>query len=391
MKNFSAQYIITNTGPLLKRGIVTTDDDGTVVAIHDTGGSLEENQSIEFYNGILIPGFVNCHCHIELSHMKGSIARKGRLGSFIEKVRTTRDTNSENITDSIYQADRSMFKEGIVSCADICNTSLSFSMKRESIISYTNLLEVFGTDPDKAGHRMEEINKVAIAAKSMNLPFSFVPHAVYSTSLPLFRLLRKQSENNTVTSIHFMETEGEKQFLEDNTGPLSISYQHSGLIPPKLETVKNHVDAILNEITLNGNLILVHNTFADKNTIRKIRERKNLFWCLCPNSNLYIENTLPPLDLLINEGCEIVVGTDSLASNTRLSIFEELKTLQSGFPSLTVEELVRWSTINGARALAEDDRFGKIEPGKKPGLLILRNVDLINMRLLPDSYVTRLI
>ena len=70
MKRFSAQYIITNSGPPLKRAIITTEDDGTVINIEDTHGELQEKHSVEFYNGIIIPGFVNCHCHLELSHMK---------------------------------------------------------------------------------------------------------------------------------------------------------------------------------------------------------------------------------------------------------------------------------------------------------------------------------
>jgi imidazolonepropionase-like amidohydrolase len=100
---------------------------------------------------------------------------------------------------------------------------------------------------------------------------------------------------------------------------------------------------------------------------------------------------LPPLDLLIEEGCEIVIGTDSLASNQKLDILEELKTLQTNFPSLSIEDMVRWSTVNGAVALGEEEFFGKLEAGKKPGLLLLQNVDLINMKLLPGSFVTRLI
>ena len=130
-----------------------------------------------------------------------------------------------------------------------------------------------------------------------------------------------------------------RAFLENHSGPLMTSYKKSGLIPSRLETVKSHADAILNEITPAGNLILVHNTFADRDTIRMVKKRKNLFWCLCPNSNIYIENKIPPLNLLIEEGCEIVIGTDSLASNNKLNILEELKTLQLYFPSLSIEEL----------------------------------------------------
>jgi cytosine/adenosine deaminase-related metal-dependent hydrolase len=196
---------------------------------------------------------------------------------------------------------------------------------------------------------------------------------------------------NKVTSIHFMESASERLFLENHSGPLMKSFQKSGLVPLRLETVNNHIDAVLNEITPAGNLILVHNTFADRESIKAIRTRENLFWCLCPNSNIYIENKLPPLGLLIEEGCEIVIGTDSLASNQKLDILEELKTLQINFPSLSIEDLVRWSTVNGAVALGEEEFFGKLEAGKKPGLLLLQNVDLINMKLLPGSFVRRLI
>lgn len=391
MKRFSGQYIITNSGPPLKSAVLTTEDDGTILSIEEKGSSLEENHPVESHNGIIIPGFVNCHCHLELSHMKGTITQGSRLGGFIEKVRNNRDNNSKNILSSAYSADSEMFNSGIALCADICNTPLTFNIKKESSIRYINLLEVFGIDPEKAQRRMEEIIKVAVIAEKMNLPFYLVPHSSYSTSLSLFRLLKEKSEKNKITSIHFIETAGEKDFLKNHSGPLMTSFKQSGVNPLKLETVKCHADTVLEEITDAGNLILVHNTFSDRDTIRQIKKRENLFWCLCPNSNIYIENTVPPLNLLIEEGCEIVIGTDSLASNSMLSILEELKTLQLNFPSVSIEELVLWATANGAKALGEEAQFGKIEPGKKPGLLLLQNIDLINMKLLPDSFVTRLI
>jgi len=105
---------------------------------------------------------------------------------------------------------------------------------------------------------------------------------------------------------------------------------------------------------------------------------------------MFIENKIPPLDMLIEEGCDIVIGTDSLASNKKLSILEELKTLQFNFPDTTVMDLVKWSTLNGAKALGEETNYGKIEAGKKPGLLLLQNLDLQNMKLLPGSTVKRL-
>ncbi|MBK7710530.1 MAG: amidohydrolase family protein [Bacteroidales bacterium] len=391
MKRFSAQYIITNSGTPLKRAIITTTEDGTIVGIEDTQGSLYEEHSVEFYNGIIIPGFVNCHCHLELSHMKEAISCGTGLTGFIDQVRNTRVTDNESIIRAAKAADKDMYAAGVNLCADICNTSLTFEIKKESEITYHNFLEVFGIDPAKADRRMAEIIKIAEIADEMNLAYSIVPHSVYSLSLTLFRLLREASSENRITSIHFMETPGEAELVENHSGPLMSSYLKSGLITSGIEAVKSHSDAILNEITRKGNLILVHNTFANQVTIREIGKRKNLYWCLCPNSNRYIENMIPPADLLIDEECIIVAGTDSLASNDKLDMLEELKTLQHHFPSLTIETLVTWATLNGAKALGEEDRFGVIGPGKRPGLLLLQDVDLQNMRLLPGSSVKRLV
>lgn len=391
MKWFSAQYIVTNAGSLLKRGIITTADDGTILKIEDTGGALTERRSVQFYNGIIIPGFVNCHCHLELSHLKGSVAQGRGLGNFIMEIRNNRDSLITGIMSAARRADKEMCDEGIVLCADICNTSGTFTIKKESRIRYLNLLEVFGIDAEKANRQIDEIMKVAQAAEELNLPFSIVPHSAYSLSLPLFRLVRKKSENNEITSIHFMESGGEKEFIKTQSGELMTSYINSGLLSSIPDTAGNHTNVIMNEITHSGNLILVHNTFTDRDTVKAVRQRKRTFWCLCPNSNNYIENKIPPVDMLLEERCDLVIGTDSLASNTRLSILEELKTIQKYFPAIPLEELIRWATLNGARALNAVNLFGSIEPEKRPGLLLLQNIDIINMKLLPETSMTRLI
>jgi cytosine/adenosine deaminase-related metal-dependent hydrolase len=268
---------------------------------------------------------------------------------------------------------------------------LTFDLKKKSRIKYINLLEVFGIDPEKADRMMNEIRLLSKIAHDYRIPSWIVPHSAYSLSLSLFRLLRTETESNKISSVHFMETECEKSFLKYHDGPILESYKESGLGLEVLETVEDHAAAILEEITPSGNLILVHNTFADRTTIKKVKKRENLFWCLCPNANLYIEDQVPPLDLLIEENCRIVTGTDSLASNDRLSILEELKTLHTFYPWVALQDLIMWATLNGAMALGEELEYGRIRPGKKPGLLLLQDIDLHKLQLLPESRVTRLL
>jgi len=391
MKYFSAQFILTNSGPPLKRSLIKADDDGTILSVENTEGNLKETRSVEFYNGIIIPGFVNCHCHLELSHLKGAIPQGTGLAGFLTLLQNIRNNNPDVILSSVISADKELYREGVELCADICNDKVTFTVKKKSHIRYLNLLEVFATDPEKAASRMSEIIRLSEDSEKDGLPYFIVPHTVYTVSLPLFRLLREKTNENRVTSIHFMETKGEDTFVSHHSGPLMDSLAKGGMLSKVLFTPESCVSAILNEVTPSGSLILVHNTYTDRSTIKAIQKRKNTYWCLCPGSNKYIENKLPPVDLLTSEGCDIVIGTDSLASNNRLSIISELKTLQESFPAFGLEEIIRWATINGAKALGEDQNYGKIEPGMRPGLLLLENVDLINFKLLPETSLTRLL
>ena len=391
MKRFSAQFIFTNTASPLKRAVITAEDDGTIVKVEESRGELKETQSVEFYNGIIVPGFVNCHCHLELSHLKGAIAEGMGLSDFIMNVRTLRNYDQKEIITAAKKEDDDLFREGVSLCADICNTPLTFDIKKRSSIRYISFGEVFGIDPDKAGKRMVEVMHLAKEAEDAGLKLYPVPHSAYSVSLPLFRMLREKSSGNRVTSVHFMESESEAIFLKDHSGPMRRSYADSGLLPASLQMPKNHVRAIMDEVTPSGNLILVHNTYADRNTVSEVKRRGNTYWCLCPGSNLYIENKLPPVEMLMEENCEIVIGTDSLSSNKKLSILREMGIIQERFTSVKLEELIRWATINGAEALGEGDGFGTIEPGKRPGLILLQDLDLVNLRLLEETTVRRLI
>jgi len=391
MRYFSAQYVFTNDGPPLQRAIVCTDDDGKIVSVEDTGGRLAERHSVEFHNGIIVPGFINCHCHIEFSYLKEVRMQEPGLAGFLEGITLNRNRKDTDRDKAMAEADRQMASEGVVACADICNTSASFELKKKSRIKYLSLLEVYGFDATKASKRIEEIIITARDASEVGLPFCIVPHSVYSVSNPLFLLIRKLAENNKVSSIHFLESEEEKRFLSEHSGPLMKAYLNILAPGGRMDPPSDHLSAISELVTRSGNLILVHNTAIERDHITELKKRADIWYCLCPNSNLYIENKLPPVTLLDETGCEIVIGTDSLSSNSRLSMLSEIITIQQNFPGIRLESIIRWATINGARALGEESWAGSITPGKKPGLVLISNSDLAELRLLPASSATRLI
>jgi cytosine/adenosine deaminase-related metal-dependent hydrolase len=392
MKRFSAQYIITGAGSTLKRGIITTTDDGTITAVTDTGGDLRETGHTPFYNGIIIPGFVNCHCHLELSAMQGAIPRSTKLPGFIQHVSEGRERFAGTAASASAEADRNMFEAGINACADICNTSSTFAIKEKSPIDYINLLEIFGTNPEGANRRIAEINILASEAEKWSTPWYITPHSFYSLSLPLLRKVKEITGRNRVTSIHFMESASEREMMKRASGALADTYFSMGITREMMEQrARDHAESVLSMVTPSGNLLLVHNTAAEGNDIERVMQRDNVWWCLCPLSNRYIEDAAPPVEKLRQHGASIVLGTDSLASNSTLSILEEMKAIAELHPTIPLYEMVKWATANGAEALGMDSKLGTIEAGKRPGLLLLENIDLEKPHLTGEVTLRRLI
>lgn len=391
MRKISAQYIFTSSGKPLNRGVITVGDDNTIIDVEDTGGSLTESAGTEFYNGIIIPGLVNCHSHLELSHMRDTISAGGGLADFVMSVRERRGAEASQVMAAAMKADSEMVSEGIVLCGDISNNALTFSIKSKSLIDYITFIEVFGINPSGADRRMSEAMEVAAAATAAGLRHHITPHAVYSVSQSLFALIKQHISPASLTSLHFLESPDERELVSRRRGRLAESYRVFGVTSDRLDTPAGHTQAAQELACITGRLILVHNTCITADEINTLKNKNNTWFCLCPSSNMRISGIMPPVRLLRSASDHIVTGTDSLASADRLSILDELKLLNDAAPEIPLEEIITWGTINGARALNMADTCGSIEPGKKPGLLLVEQADLSSMRLLPASRVRRLL
>ena len=135
----------------------------------------------------------------------------------------------------------------------------------------------------------------------------------------------------------------------------------------------------------------MHNTVSKPEDIAfAMNKFSKLWWCLCPNSNLYISGNMPDVQALRSAEANITLGTDSLASNHRLSILEEMKTLSGKFPNVGLEELICWGTFNGAQALGLANKLGSLEVGKCPGLVLIEQTVDKNVVLAMDSKVRRI-
>jgi len=392
MKSFKADYIFPVCAEPIKNGIVTVDDAGKIVLVTDqNSAAASPGVPIKKVSGAICPGFINTHCHLELSHLKGKIDKKTGLIDFIKQVQAQRKTETEKIIlEAAAEADHTMMENGIVAVGDIVNTSATVAIKAASKLYYHTFVETFGFIPAQAKQVFDKA--LALLNEFKPQPCSVTPHAAYSVSKELFKLIRNYSQNaENLISLHNQESEEENKFYRYKLGDFNDLYAHFGInIDYFKPQARNSLQSVIPLLSNKQDILLVHNTYTNLKDIYFLKRFDHkINWCFCPNTNLYIEDRLPKIELFSDQGFNITLGTDSLASNDNLCILSEMRTLQQKYPSITTNTLLEWGTINGAKYLGIDDEKGTLEVGKTPGLNLITGMD--GLKITPETKVKRLI
>jgi cytosine/adenosine deaminase-related metal-dependent hydrolase len=339
----------------------------------------EAGDNIEHLEGILVPGFINCHCHLELSHLKNAVPVHTGLVNFLITVIKNRTADKEEIAGHMAAAEKEMFNNGIVAVADVCNTSQAIEIKRKSSLLWHNLIEVINLHDENLEKQLTHFNLVLDQYKTLDLSratTSLTPHAPYSVSGDTFKALNIATANSII-SIHNQESFAENELFEKGEGEFLKLFDALGQSGSPLKIGgKTSLKTWLPYFNNGQTILLVHNTFISEEDILFVKEySKNnnveMIYCLCPNANLYIENTLPPVNLLLKHNCKIVLGTDSYSSNWQLNIASEIKTLCDHFSHLPISTILQWATANGAEVLHQNAVLGSLRAGKKPGIVLL--------------------
>lgn len=373
---YTADYIVPVTQPPIKSGVVEVGDGGLIVGVYSPDSPALIGRTVIRLRGVIVPGFVNAHCHLELSHMKDRIPRHTGLVPFLLAVMSARVAERNAIENAMSAADAQMVDNGIVAVGDHANNDMSAAVKHRSKIRYHTFLEAIGFEPDLAEQRFSAVR--AIARSFDATAVSLTAHAPYSVSEPLFKLLDDGITGRRVPlSVHNQESEAENAFFRDKSGAFLDFYRALDKdVSAFTASGKSSLQTFVPYTSATTPLLLVHNTFSTPEDIRAATlAGRKVIWCLCPNANLYIENTLPDVGQFIESGQRIALGTDSLASNDRLCILSELQTLHHHYPQLDFCETIKWATIHGAEALNLSAELGSIEAGKKPGLNLLTHMD----------------
>lgn len=374
---------IFNGTEMLKGRVLVMEENGTVAGLVNDDGDAET----VYHNGVLVPGFINSHCHLELSHMRNVIPPgTGLIPFLISVVRQRGSIDQSTKPQQIQEAAEEMYRNGIVAVADICNTTDALAVKKESNMQWHNLVEVLNFFDENLQNALQSFGAVADAHLAAGLQAVLTPHAPYSVSISTLEEINRRTAGQVI-SVHNQETPAEDALFRKGEGAFLQLYEAflQGR-NPVAPTGKSSLQSWLPYFTNGQTLVLVHNSFITEPDILFAKEHAarrglNIIYCICPNANLYIEAVLPPLDLLMKHGVQVVIGTDSYSSNWQLSIAAEIKTLRDRFPHIPLSTLLQWATSSAAAAFGFA-RLGSFEKGKKPGVLLLQEQDLSVQRII---------
>ncbi len=372
---YRAPWLVTLDRPIISDGAVAVCNE----RILDSGryslikGLYPEATLRQFDESILMPPLINAHTHLELSYLQ-KLGMKQQVVPFIDWVENLLETRASytlSETDIIQLAQKALqeqYGHGVIAFADTGNLENGWQIGNGFGGDYTFLHEHLGLAPDAAQKQLATIQKEDDSQHC-------IAHAAYSTAASLIQALKQRAtENKQLFSIHVAETEAENEFIRHNSGPMREFLErrgawHSSFIPTGIDK-SGAVQYLHNLGVLDASSLCVHCVHVHDSEVEMLAS-SGAHICMCPGSNRYLDVGKAPLDKFLNASLLPALGTDSLASNPILSIWNEMQIVAQDFPHISPETILKMATKGGAQALGIDHDFGVLAKGKSAKILLV--------------------
>ena len=380
VNRIAASFVYTlDASEPIRNGYVEYDDEGTILGVGQCEDAASEKN---FYDGAIVPGFVNAHCHVELSHLHGKFRKGTGMAGFIDQINELRDWAGRDAKIVLVKKwmDK-MWADGVSAMADISNDDSSFGVKAEHPMYTRTFLEVFGSEPHMCDDVMADVTALNVLADEAGIDAAPTPHSCYTMSPQLLSASAAAGLAKGYLSYHSQESQEEEDLLRSGSGAMYENRKRSGMSTPPVtgeSSLKYFLDRLadVKQGPYDEHILLVHNVCLAQDDIDAAKKvMNNVYWAICPLSNIFIHNALPPIALMRENGLSIMLGTDSLSSNDDLDMVKEMICLHENFPEVPMSEMLQWACLTGAEFLSKDDVLGTLTPGKKPGLVYIANVD----------------
>ncbi|MCM2357305.1 MAG: amidohydrolase family protein [Geobacteraceae bacterium] len=383
MQIFAATYVLPVSAPPIAGGAIAVDN-GRIVAL----GTMAELRRIygapvrEYPGCVIMPGLVNAHTHLELTHFPSWKLRKGidysprtYVDWVIQVIKIRRALTSDELAHSVCEGVRKSLECGTTTVGEILTDRSLLPIYQKSPLSGRLYCEAVGHDPVRCAELLRSLEDALTTFAGDGLKPGLSPHAPHTLSPRFMEEVAGLARGYSVpTVIHLAESPEEAAFFHDSSGKIAeILYPFAGwqeyLSAPRRTTPTAYLDSlgVLDQATTVVHC--VHVTPADA----EILKRRGVIAVLCPRSNDRLAVGKAPAALLKKAGIPLALGTDSLASNDSLSMWDEMRFLLREFPgTFSPAEALEMATLGAARALHLEREAGSLEKEKRADFLVVR-------------------
>jgi cytosine/adenosine deaminase-related metal-dependent hydrolase len=375
MTAYQAAWVCPIDRAPVKNGVVEVDG-GQIAAVRDQGSWIGDQELRDLGNVAILPGLINAHTHLELSWLRGRVPPANRFTDWVKTLVGIRRGTEQLITPEIVAPVRDAIRElrasGTVAVGDVSNSLAAVKPMKDAGLKGVVFHELLGFT-ERDGALIESTREQRAAAARHGIQITLAPHAPYSTSVELFRAIRRavSSSDCPIMTVHLGESPEEVELLERGSGPWRGILETIGAWRDDWEVPAcGPVQFLERHGLLDSQTLVVHGVQLDDRSLQRLKALGATL-VTCPRSNRWVGVGDPPIERFYRSGVAVAVGTDSLASVEDLNVFAELKTMRDLAPSVPARSLLESATLVGARALGLDWELGSLTPGKQPGLLAI--------------------
>ncbi len=338
---------------------------------HDYPEALIEDHSDE----IILPGFVNCHTHLDLTALGSLKSHSYSFTKWIKELIKLKSSLPEpEIISGIQNGINTLWDSGVVAVGDISSDYKSFNYLSNTSMTGRVYYEYLSLKPEDILPRFENLKKSIeslISPSNHPIDIGISPHSTYTLHPNAFETIFQYIRNNHYHStIHVGESIDEMRFFSDRIGEL-FEFINSIFPVDKSITNTTPLTYLYNNSFLDHDMMIIHLNILDKKEI-KILKDLNLSVVHCPRSHDYFNHPPFQLEMLLNEQINIAIGTDSIASNEDLNFFRELQRMYTKYPFLTYDKIIHMATISGSHAMKLRNGLGEISLGKPYHLIAVK-------------------
>jgi len=374
---YSADWVLPISSAPISRGFVDVDR-GRITGVASRMGG----DAVALGRAAILPGLVNAHTHLELSHLHGRIPPASRFLDWVRPMLALRREGASGSEISAVEAAESAILQarasGTVLIGDVSNTLMTVPLLRRARMGAQVFHELIGFSGSEAEAQVENARRaIDDLPGDSDVRLSLAPHAPYSVSPALFAAIRRDVDAHVprVSTVHLGESPEEVEFLASGTGPWRTLLDELGVWNPAWRARdRSPVQYLADTGFLNASVLVVHGVQFDREDLTRLR-RLGATLVSCPRSNVHVGVGSPPIESFYASGVDVAFGTDSLASVADLNLFSELAAARRLAPQVSARVLLRSATLTGARALGRGDEYGSIEPGKRAALIAVRVPD----------------